>query len=274
VAIDKSGALWVADSGNNRVLRFKAPFTANKSADIVIGQTDFISNACPTATAASLCTPNGLDFDSSGVLYVADSQNHRILGFKTIKTGASATVELGHPAATAFTSNTPNDGGPSAKSLFVPLGIGIDSKNRIWVADSFNNRVVRFDSTFHNGDPAVLVLGQADFVQTSANRAATTAANTLSNPQIIYVRNSGDVWVGDANNNRNTRFMSTFKNGMNSIMVLGQPDFAQNLPNQGNLDPSDETENTSGAGPSLLALTVLGGLAGGKKWLQRFRLRA
>jgi sugar lactone lactonase YvrE len=282
VAIDKSGALWVADTGNNRVLRFKAPFTPGKAADIVIGQTDFVSNGCATPpTAASLCSPRGLDFDSSGVLYVADSMNNRILGFKTLKKGASATVELGHPAATAFTSNTADDGGASASSLAGPFGIGIDSKNRIWVADSMNSRVVRFDSKFHNGDPAVLVLGQADFTQTFANQNLGTAtAATLNSPQGIYVRNSGDVWVGDTANNRNLRFLSTFKNGMDSIMVLGQPDFTHNQVNQGNADPSDETENNPFgavpliAGPSLIALTVLGGLAGGRRWLQRFKMRA
>jgi sugar lactone lactonase YvrE len=279
VVIDKSGALWVSDTGNNRVLRFKSPF---KTADIVLGQVDFTSNACPIPpTAASLCAPRGLDFDSSGVLYVADSMNNRIVGFKTLKTGASATLELGHPAATAFTSNTADDGGASATSLAGPFGLGIDSKDRIWVADSMNSRVVRFDSKFHNGDAAVLVLGQAGFTQTFANQNLGTAtAATLNDPQGIYVRNSGDVWVGDTVNNRNTRFMSTFKNGMNSIMVLGQPDFTQNQVNQGSVDPTDETENNPFgsvpliAGPSLIALTVLGGLAGGRQWLRRLKMRA
>ncbi len=273
LAIDKSGALWVADTGSNRVLRFKSPFT---TADIVLGQADFTSSSCNSPTAATLCSPVGLDFDSSGVLYVADSQNNRILGFKTLKTGASAIVELGHPAATAFTSSIVNDGGPSARSLAGPLGIGIDSKNRIWVSDSMNNRVVRFDSKFHNGDAAVLVLGQPDFVQNFANQNLGVAnASTLSNPQGLYVRNSGDVWVGDTSNNRTLRFMSEFKNGMKSIMVLGQPDFTQNQINQGNLDPSDQTQNNPfAAGPSLIALTVLGGLAGGRQWLRRFKLRS
>jgi len=47
-AVDPSGNVWVADSENARVLRFPSPFTSGKtageSADIVLGQPDFVSN--------------------------------------------------------------------------------------------------------------------------------------------------------------------------------------------------------------------------------------
>jgi hypothetical protein len=276
VAVDKSNNLWVSDGGNNRVLRFKSTVTSGKAADIVIGQTDFLSSTCAT-TAASLCSPRGLDFDSSDVLYVADGQNHRVLVFKSLKKGASASIELGHPAgATAFTSAIPNEGGTSARTLNGPSGLGLDSKKRIWVADAQNSRVLRFDPTLHNGDAAKLVLGQADYIQNFANQnLGFPGPSSLSLAQGVYVRNSGDVWIGDSGNNRTLRFMSTFKNGMNSIMVLGQADFTHNQPDQGNVDPSDQTQNGPfEAGPSLIALAVLGGLAGGQQWLRRFRKRA
>ncbi len=276
VAVDKSNNLWVSDGGYNRVLRFKSPVTTGKAADIVIGQADFLTNTCAT-TAATLCSPRGIDFDSSDVLYVADGQNHRVLVFKSLKKGASASFELGHPAgAAAFTSNLPNDGGISARTLNGPSGLGLDSKKRIWVADTQNSRIVRFDPTLHNGDPAKLVLGQVDYGQNFVNQnLGFPSASSLSLAQGVYVRNSGDVWIGDSSNNRTLRFMSTFKNGMNSIMVLGQPDFTHNQADQGNVDPSDQTQNAPfEAGPSLIALAVLGGLAGGQQWLRRFRKKA
>ena len=279
LVFDKSGNLWVSDAGNDRVLHFKAPFTNGKAADIVLGQPDFVtvSTSCnATPTAASLCRPLGLAFDSSGVLYIADSGNNRIVGYKTLKTKASASVELGHPPNVAFTSGVANDGGISARTLQTPVGIGMDSKNRLWVTDSQNNRVVRFDSKFHNGDAAVLVLGQADFLQNLANRNLGTAnASTLNAPQGIFVRNSGDVWVGDSFNHRTLRYKSTFSNGMDSLMVLGQPGFTQNLANQGNLDPSDQSQSSPfDSGPSFIALTVLGGLAAGRQWMLRFKRRS
>ena len=56
----------------------------------------------------------------------------------------------------------------------------------------------------------------------------------------------------------------------------GQANFTSNQPNQGNLDPSDQTENDPfyNAGPSVIALAVLAGLAGGRQWLRRLRLRS
>jgi sugar lactone lactonase YvrE len=44
LAFDEDGNLWVSDSGHNRILRYKPPFTAfSKEADIVLGKRDFIS---------------------------------------------------------------------------------------------------------------------------------------------------------------------------------------------------------------------------------------
>ena len=37
LAFDSSGNLWVADSSNNRVLEYKAPFTTGEAASLVLG---------------------------------------------------------------------------------------------------------------------------------------------------------------------------------------------------------------------------------------------
>lgn len=278
LAFDKSGALWVADAGNNRVMRFPAPFSTGQPADLVVGQTDFLSNSCPTTpSAASLCQPEGVAFGTDKMLWIADSSDHRVLGYKpAFITGMSAIVELGHPAATAFTSNASNDGGASASSLFGPTGIGVDPANRLWVVDGWNNRILRFSPKYKNGGAATVVLGQPDFVQTTANQGGTASAATLKQPQGIFIRNSGDIWIGDTTNNRTLRYTSTFRNNDTpASLALGQPDFASTLSNQGNADPSDKTQNAPfNAGPSIIALGVLGGLAGTRHWMQRFKKRA
>ena len=46
VALDATGNLWVADNGNNRVLRFPKNLITGviaKTADLVLGQPDFVS---------------------------------------------------------------------------------------------------------------------------------------------------------------------------------------------------------------------------------------
>ncbi len=74
VALDASGNLWVADGGNNRVLRFsKDPVTQKlqKSAGVVLGQTNFTSNIGGTGLNKTQ-GPSSLAFGPDGKLYVAD----------------------------------------------------------------------------------------------------------------------------------------------------------------------------------------------------------
>ena len=90
VAIDASATpnrIYVADEDNNRVLGWRdaASFTSGAPADLVIGQPDFLSSLCngaaDTVSASSLCGPAGLAVDGSGNLYVADSDNNRVLEY-------------------------------------------------------------------------------------------------------------------------------------------------------------------------------------------------
>lgn len=275
VAFGTHGNFWVVDEGNSRILKFLAPLTTGMAAKLVIGQTDFVSSGCPQPpTAASLCSPVGIAVDSGGVLWVADSSNHRVLAYKPAAS-TSALKEFGHPAATAFTSNTPNDGGVSASSLYYPDGIGVDSSNRVWVADSQNDRVLIFKRAINqNGSPASVVLGQANFTTAGPNQnSSTVSAAGMSVPQGIVILGANG-WVGDTNNNRTLQFTSPITNGMDATVVLGQPDFVSSAANQGNSGPSAPTQSSPfDAGPSLIALGVLGSLAAGRQWIHRLRHR-
>src|SRR5208282_1961426 len=97
LVVDAKGNLYVADAGNNRVLRYPAPF-ANKGAspDIVLGQPDrfaanranqggaisaqtlCLSRGCPAGSAAFF---SSLALDKSGDLFVADAGNRRVLEY-------------------------------------------------------------------------------------------------------------------------------------------------------------------------------------------------
>jgi hypothetical protein len=131
--------------------------------------------------ATSLNGPLGLAFDSAGNLWVADEANNRVLMYAKadlMVNGAPATLELGQPIATAFTSNTPNNGGIGPSTLFFPIGVAFDSSGRIFVTDVFigNNRTLVFVPPFANGMNATLVLGQADFVTRTPNTGGESAA--------------------------------------------------------------------------------------------------
>jgi len=77
--------LYVADSGNNRVLAYEATTITNGEDAIgVLGQTDFTSNSCLT-TQYGMCGPQGLSYNTSpNRLYVVDTNNHRILTFSFV----------------------------------------------------------------------------------------------------------------------------------------------------------------------------------------------
>src|SRR5262249_30075662 len=96
----------VADTNHNRVLIWnRIPTGNNQPADVVVGQSDFNSASLPgnTPNAKSMRGPQGV-WIQNGRLYVADTQNNRVLIYNRIPTsnGASADVVLGQPDFTTF----------------------------------------------------------------------------------------------------------------------------------------------------------------------------
>ena len=79
VALGRSGQLLISDGDNNRLLVVDDPLT-NTTANAVIGQPDFNSNA-PTTTGSGFAGPKGITVDAKGNLYVTDEDNNRLLRF-------------------------------------------------------------------------------------------------------------------------------------------------------------------------------------------------
>jgi hypothetical protein len=86
VVVDADGNLYVADALNNRVLTYLNPLTADRTADLVLGQDgSFTAGRCNqglTPTARTLCVPSGVALDGSGNLYVPDQVNERVLVYE------------------------------------------------------------------------------------------------------------------------------------------------------------------------------------------------
>ncbi len=248
VAVDHQGNVWVTDENANRITEYVPPFTNGMVATTAVGQVNLTDsyncnganltrqNPVPQApTASVLCTPDGLAFDSTGNLWVVDSDNSRILQFvPPFVTGMAASLEIGQPTATAFTSNGNSyTNGLSATSLRSPKALVFDAIGNLWVADWADNRILEFVPPFNNGMTASLVLGQADFTHGLSNQGSGLAANTLSNPVGLSFDNHGNLIVEDAQNNRTLIFSPPFTNNMNAATVLGQPNFSNGAQNQG-----------------------------------------
>jgi len=229
LTFDSSGNLWVADTSNNRVLRFSSPFSTNQSADLVIGQADFDSGGFGTSDS-TLRAPFEVAFDSDGNLWVADFTNNRVLRFSSpFSTNQSADLVIGQAN---FDSGTANPGGIAANTLRLPRGIAIDSSDNLWVADTTNERVLRFSSPLSTNQSADIVIGQADFTSGTANPGGV-AANTLSAPTRLTFDPFGNLWIGDSGNNRVLQHTSPLSTDQSADLVIGQANFTSGDINQG-----------------------------------------
>ncbi|MEM6731236.1 MAG: NHL repeat-containing protein, partial [Myxococcota bacterium] len=234
IAVDPlSGAVFIVDNANHRVLRFStlSALANGEAADAVLGQPDFQSNFRGEPSGASnvdgtrMNSPSAAVCDRLGNLYVAGSFARRVLRFDaaaTLPNGAAASIALGQPdLQTARFSDT------SAASIRSPIALAIDPENRLYVADAFDRRVLRFDSpaTASSGAEANGVLGQADFV--SAELITSGGSSSFRRPSGLAVSADGTLWVADSANNRILRFddAANAPNGAQADSVLGQPDF-------------------------------------------------
>jgi len=219
IAVDPiSGKVFVADSGNNRVLRYlsTSALTNGAAAEAVLGQGTLETTAGAT-TLSRFSDPKSICCDSEGRLWVLDG--NRVVRFDnagTIATGANANGVLGQ---TDFVATAANNG---QNGLGNPAAIRVSITGTLWVSSPDLNRVSRFGSaaTKPNGVNADTVLGQLDFV---ASTAATTAAG-MSSPTGLVTDLAGNLYVSDTGNHRVLLFYDadTGISGRDANVVLGQ----------------------------------------------------
>ncbi|HEV7676236.1 MAG TPA: NHL repeat-containing protein [Candidatus Angelobacter sp.] len=179
--------------------------------------------------------------DSSGDLWVADFEYHRVLEFKPpFSNGMAAVLAIGQMD---LNSGAPNQGGagPTDTSLLAPAGLAFDPAGNLWIVDRGNCRVLEFEPPFATGMAASLVLGEPDFTHDLPNEGGSAGANTLNQPLGAAFDSSGNLWVADALNNRVLEFKTPFTSNMNASVVLGQVDFNHGLANQGGTVRSSAT---------------------------------
>jgi len=237
VNFDGSGNLWVSDTGSNRVLEYKPPFTAGMAATLAIGQAD-LSSGDPNRstvsgtppTSSSLSNPDWFIFDFSGNLWIPDAVNNRVLEFQPPFTmGMAASLVLGQKD---FTQSSANEGAAAgAKSLSNPVSAIFDVSGNLWVSDDGNNRVLEYQPPFTTHMAATLVLGQPDFAHVASNQGGTApTAATLNAPLQLGFDSNGNLMVADFLNNRTLVYSPPFTTGMNASVVLGQAGFMTSTP--------------------------------------------
>jgi hypothetical protein len=161
--------LAVADTGNNRIMIWKSiPNTIDQPADIELGQPDFqtvLQGSQQVVDNKSLRSPQGV-WIQNGKLFVADTQNHRVLIWNSIPTQnrQPADLVLGQPSFNVANQPdlTKSTTDAHANTLLNPVSVSSDG-TRLYVADLGNSRVLIWNSIpTTNQQPADVVVGQKD----------------------------------------------------------------------------------------------------------------
>ncbi|MCB1204913.1 MAG: NHL repeat-containing protein [Verrucomicrobiae bacterium] len=248
--LDARGRLWVADQDNNRVLCYVEAATraTGAEADFVFGQTLFTNNAAATSQTG-MSGPSGVWVDDADNLWVGDTTNSRVLCFFAISSkapgGAAADLVLGQPNFVTGSNGT------TAGKMSAPFGVCVDAVGTLWVADTGNHRVLRFDNAAGkaNGAAADGVLGQPGFV----TNGTLLSQSGMDSPFYLVVEPNGTLWVTQLGQNRALGFFNAanLADGSPASRVLGQPNFVS--------DASVADARTFGT-PAGIALGPEGGL--------------
>jgi sugar lactone lactonase YvrE len=239
--------LYVADTSNNRVLIFPQTGGVISPATRLLGQLDWGFNSPNLIEGRELFIYAGADgsgrvLGGAGIavdttsnpphLYIADSLNNRILGFRdarNVTAGNRADIVIGQAD---FFHSIPNFAtgdllAPTDSTLVTPEGLAVDANGNLYVADAGNGRVLRFPKPFDqtSGYRANLVLGQAGFF----SRISDPTSRTMRAPYGLAFTQAGHLLVSDAGLNRVLLFRKPtggdFSNGQTASAVFGQPDF-------------------------------------------------
>lgn len=189
-AVDKSGNVYIADQFNNRIRKV----TPGGTISTVAGNgTSGYTGDGSAATSGELSNPEGVALDSSGNLYISDTSNCVIR--KVTTSGTISTVAGNFTTGCGYTGD---GGAATAAVLYHPSGIVVDSKGRIFIADTSNN-IVRIVTTDGNINTYAGNFG-AGIGFTGDGGPATSAR--LNNPEGLALDSAGNLYIADGNNNR------------------------------------------------------------------------
>src|SRR5260370_10018228 len=145
-------------------------------ADRVLGQVDFVKTAVNFGGPVGLDAAAGVAIDkAANHVLVADTQNNRVLGWKSesaFASGGAADLVIGQPDFNSSGCNQNTT--PDATRLCSPIGVAVDGAHRVYVGDTQHNRGVvlarPFAAQVSSGFAAMWGFGQGgSFTTNSAN---------------------------------------------------------------------------------------------------------
>jgi len=198
VFVDSAGDVFIDDSYNSVIDEITAG-SANITTVAGTGTAGF-SGDTGAATSAELNTPNNIFVDSSGDIYIADTNNF------VIREVAASTSDIN----TVVGNNTLGDSGDGGLAtnaqLNIPEGVFLDSSGDIFVADSFNSVIREVVASSGNiqtvaGNPKTpCTVGSANYPACGDSGAALSAQ--FNSPSSIALDAAGDIFIADPFLNR------------------------------------------------------------------------
>lgn len=201
--LDRSGNLFIADQGNNRIRRVDA-------------QNGLVSTFYGDGAPQTLQGPTGIAFDNAGRLYIADTRNNRILRQDAVSVIAFSVIADG------------------TRNIRRPRDLTVDANGKVFVTNSGMHQVLDVDAPNNTlGTTSVVAgVGEPGFsgdngpgVQARLNLPDPgTATNDIQVTAGIITLPTGDLIFTDTVNNR-VRLLKR-KNAVLSVASVSAASFA------------------------------------------------
>ena len=184
IKVDGSGNIFFADTSNYRIRRVAAGtgIITTVAGNGIRG----FSGDGGSGTSASFNSLNGLAFDGSGNLLIADSGNHRIRRLAA-DTGVITTV-----AGNGVASFSGDGELATSASLSWPFGVAVEGGGNVFIADFGNNRVRRLAA----GTGVITTVAGSGARGFSGDGGPATSAS-FAGPMGVAVDGSGNVLIAD-----------------------------------------------------------------------------
>lgn len=267
VAVDVSGNVYIADTGNLRVRKFVVAGNINT----VAGNGLTYSGDNSPALNASLKSPQGVAAaqDGSGSVFIADSDGNLV---RKVDIGGTITTIAGNgcfgyqvgnavvnvPKCDKPTDLTAGDGNPAINaSLGGPTGVAQDRTGNLFIADASNQRIRKVDTSGNintvagNGCHGFAVGNPPSCNTTndvSAGDGVFATSASLNFPSSVAVDGSGNIFIADTDNHRIRKVDTT--GTITTVAGNGCQGFAVGSP------PLCNTTNDVTAGNGVLATSA------------------
>jgi trimeric autotransporter adhesin len=205
VAVDKSGNVYIADTGDHSIREVGANGVINS-----IAGNGFPGIAGDTllASEALLALPEDVFVDSSGNIFIADTGNAAIreitasTGIINFIAGAcniTSTTNISNTGETCSIGYAGDGGLANAAGLVEPFAVAVDSTGNVYIAEPTDGRI-REVSTIKGKVDINTIAGNGTLGFTGDGSAATSAE--LNRPTGVAVDASGHIYIADSLNNR------------------------------------------------------------------------